>query len=362
MKRISKVALLTVIAFFCVFMIAGLNTEAATTTYKRNGKTYRYRSAYYNVYYNNRKVSSSKKLGVYINDNYMIPYSRVLCTAPNSPKMAKEWEKATKKLTLRFGETEVLFILNKKYCYVNGKKQSLNTAPLYVKIFGKNTIYLPCKALARFMGMGYSYSKSKRRIDLTYIAPAVDPTAVPNTVTNTGLQAATFKNMTTDQFIKTLAPVAQKDNKKSGVLASVTLAQAILESGWGKSTLAVNANNMFGMKISLSGNTWAGSAWDGVSQYTIKTKETYNHKIVTITAAFRKYPEVLKSIYDHSAYLVGAKNGSKLRYAGLAATTDPVKQVKIIKAGGYATGDTYVSQLTTLITRYGLNKYDIVKK
>lgn len=359
MKKNGKICFMTMIAFLFVFMLAGLKTEAATTTYRRNGKKYTYRNAYYNVYYNNKKVNTTKKLGVYINDNYMIPYSRTLCTAANGPKMQKTWVKASKKLTITFNGTQVVFYVNKKYCYVNGKRESLNTEPLYVTMYGTTMIYLPCKALARFMGMGYSYNKSTRRIDLTYIAAAKDPTKTTTTVSKTGLQATSFQAMSTSEFIKALAPVAQKDNKKSGVMASVTLAQAILESGWGKSTLAVKANNMFGMKISLSGNTWAGSAWDGISKYTIKTKETYNHKIVTITAAFRKYPEVLKSVNDHSAYLTGAKNGTKLRYTGLTATKDPIKQVKIIKAGGYATGDTYVSQLSTLISRYNLKQYDI---
>ena len=63
-----------------------------------------------------------------------------------------------------------------------------------------------------------------------------------------------------------------KDAEASGILASVTMAQAILESGYGSTDLAVNANNIFGMKCSLSGNTWK-SVWDGTSKYTKTTKE-----------------------------------------------------------------------------------------
>lgn len=79
--------------------------------------------------------------------------------------------------------------------------------------------------------------------------------------------------------------------KKSGILASLSLAQFILESRYGKSELAQNANNIFGMKCSLSRNTWSGSAWDGRSKYTKKTQEQNtdgSHE--TITADFRKYP------------------------------------------------------------------------
>ena len=121
--------------------------------------------------------------------------------------------------------------------------------------------------------------------------------------------------MNTQQFISTLGPLATKDMRTSGILASVTLAQAILESGWGTSELAVNANNFFGMKKSLSGNTWPNSTWDGKSVYKILTSEQKsNGEVYKIEAYFRKYADILDSIRDHSAYLAGAKNGGNLRY------------------------------------------------
>ena len=67
--------------------------------------------------------------------------------------------------------------------------------------------------------------------------------------------------MSTQEFINAVGPIAREDYRKTGVLASVTLAQAINESGWGKSGLTQNSNNMFGMKTSLSGNSWSGSVW-----------------------------------------------------------------------------------------------------
>ena len=100
------------------------------------------------------------------------------------------------------------------------------------------------------------------------------------------------------------------------------------------------------MKKSLSGNTWHGSSWDGKSVYTKKTQEDDGSgKLYTITADFRKYPCIEDSIADHSAYLLGAKNGSKLRYDGLKGCKDYKKAVQIIKDGGYATSTTYVSKL-----------------
>ena len=178
-------------------------------------------------------------------------------------------------------------------------------------------------------------------------------------VATSGLQASTFKSMTDAEIIKKVGPLFTADQKKSGILASVSLAQFILESGYGKSELAVNANNVFGMKKSLSGNSWSGSVWDGKSVYTKQTQEEYTPGVsTTITADFRKYACVEDSVADHSAYLNGAKNGSNLRYAGLKGCTDYKKAVQIIKDGGYATSSTYVEKLCSIIEKWKLTQYD----
>lgn len=175
-----------------------------------------------------------------------------------------------------------------------------------------------------------------------------------------GMQAREFQNLTEAQVIAKVGPLFTADQKKSGILASVSMAQFILESGYGKSELAQGANNCFGMKKSLSGNTWGGSTWDGVSVYTKKTQEqNADGSYVTITADFRRYGCVEDSIADHSAYLLGAKNESKLRYEGLKGCTDYKKAVQIIKDGGYATSLTYVEKLCSIIERWKLTQYDV---
>ena len=173
-------------------------------------------------------------------------------------------------------------------------------------------------------------------------------------------QAAVLANLSEDDAIKKVGALFTADMKKSGVLASVSLAQFILESGYGKSELAQNANNIFGMKCSLSGNTWSGSTWDGKSKYTKQTKEQHTDgSYETITADFRKYPCIEDSIADHSAYLLGAKDGNKLRYDGLKGCTDYKKAVQLIKDGGYATSLTYVENLCSIIERWNLTLYDV---
>ena len=145
---------------------------------------------------------------------------------------------------------------------------------------------------------------------------------------------------------------------KSGILNSLTTAQMILESGYCGTDLATEANNCFGMKCSLSGNTWK-SVWDGVSEYRKVTAEQDKAgNTYYIRADFRKYPCVEDSIRDHSLYLLGAKNGDKQRYAGLLQCKNIKEAAQCVKTGGYATDTQYVSKLVNIVQRFGLDKYD----
>lgn len=163
--------------------------------------------------------------------------------------------------------------------------------------------------------------------------------------------------MTEKEFVSYIGPLAAEDMKKTGILASITAAQSILESGYGSSELAQNANNLFGMKENLSGNNWA-SEWDGQ----IYTKATGEQKptgeYYTVIANFRKYKDWAESIKDHSDYLAGAKNGSALRYEGIVGEKDYTTAAKIIKGGGYATSIEYVSKLCNIIEKWNLTIYD----
>ena len=180
-----------------------------------------------------------------------------------------------------------------------------------------------------------------------------------DTPAKTGTHASVLKDLSEADAIKKVGSLFTADMKASGILASVSLAQFILESGYGKSELAQNANNLFGMKKSLSGNTWNGSVWDGKSVYTKKTQEQNpDGSYETIIADFRKYLCIEDSIADHSAYLLGAKNGNKLRYDGLKGCKDYKRAVQIIKDGGYATSLTYVKKLCSIIEKLNLTQYD----
>lgn len=182
-------------------------------------------------------------------------------------------------------------------------------------------------------------------------------------VRRNGMQATELKGLNAKELIEKIGPLFTADQKKSGVLASVSMAQFILESGWGKSGLTQKANNCFGMKKSLSGNTWPGSTWDGKSVVSMQTgEETEDGKEYTITAEFRKYACIEDSIADHSAYLTGAKDGDKLRYEGLKGCKKYKQAAQIIKDGGYATSTSYVKALCDIIKEYSLTDYEVKKK
>lgn len=153
--------------------------------------------------------------------------------------------------------------------------------------------------------------------------------------------------MTQEQkkFIETVGALAAADMQKTGVLASLTIAQAILESGWGKSGLTVKGNALFGIK--------AGSSWKG-KVYSAQTQECYDGAtFTTITALFRAYDSWAESVADHSALLTGLS-----RYKAVIGERDYKAACRAIKAAGYATDPNYADKLIQIIESYDLTAYD----
>lgn len=154
--------------------------------------------------------------------------------------------------------------------------------------------------------------------------------------------------MTTEQknFIKMVGAIASADMKKTGVLASLTVAQAILESEYGTSELATGGKALFGIKAT---KTWKGKV------YCKDTKECYDGlNLVTVkNAAFRAYDSWEESITDHSAFLKANK-----RYKVVIGETDYKKACEAIKAAGYATDPQYAAKLIKLIEDNKLTEYD----
>ncbi len=142
-------------------------------------------------------------------------------------------------------------------------------------------------------------------------------------------------------FIDEIAPGAIDGYREYGILPSLTIAQAILESNWGKSHIE---NNLFGMK--------AGQGWKGKVVYR-KTKEYTGGKWITVTAAFRAYDSFADSVKDHSRLLA-----SLSRYRAVLTAADYKEAAMRVWQGGYATDPNYPAKLVKIIEAYGLDKYD----
>lgn len=151
--------------------------------------------------------------------------------------------------------------------------------------------------------------------------------------------------MDKQEFIKTIAGFVQKYAKQYGILVhSSIIAQAILESGWGKSTLSSKYHNYFGLKC---GTKWAGKSVN------MTTQEEYQEGIhTTIKDNFRVYDSMEEGIKGYFEFI------QLPRYSNLRGITDPLKYLEIIKADGYATSSEYVQNNMKLIEQYNLTQYD----
>ena len=141
-----------------------------------------------------------------------------------------------------------------------------------------------------------------------------------------------------NNYIKQYAPLAVEQMKQHNVPASITLAQGLLESGAGLSTLSRKSNNHFGIKC--------GGGWRGRS---VRAKDDAPNE------CFRAYRKVEDSYEDHSLFLVGNQ-----RYASLfkLKKTDYKSWARGLKKAGYATDPSYANKLITIIETYDLYKYD----
>ena len=151
--------------------------------------------------------------------------------------------------------------------------------------------------------------------------------------------------MTDREFIAQIAPIVQKYAKEYGYwVASPIIAQACIESGYGRSTLAYKYHNYFGLKT--------GTGWTGPS-VNMKTNEEYTAGTLTsIRDNFRVYPNMdlgVKGYFDFIQYP---------RYSNLKTATSAKQYLEYIKADGYATSSTYVTTCIRVVNQYDLTQYD----
>lgn len=150
-------------------------------------------------------------------------------------------------------------------------------------------------------------------------------------------------------FIEAMAPVAQESYKEHGVLPSITLAQGIIESAWGKSGLTVQGNNLFGIKADIS---WTGPVIE------MNTQEFVNGQYITVVARWRVYDRWEDSILDHGKFL---KENIRYEQAGVFNAKNYKEQAEALLRAGYATDPNYSNKLCSMIESYSLDKYDNVQ-
>lgn len=143
------------------------------------------------------------------------------------------------------------------------------------------------------------------------------------------------------QFIDSIAPGAIETWKQYGVLPSVSIAQAIVESAWGS---AAPGNNLFGIKGNYNGQST-----------TLQTQEWNGSGYVTIYDQFRAYPSYAESVADHGRFLF-----ENSRYNNLLGDKNYTSVAWKLQNDGYATSPTYANTLISIIQYNGLNKYDAI--
>ena len=163
---------------------------------------------------------------------------------------------------------------------------------------------------------------------------------------------ALFSRATIDPaaFISQICGYATEVAAANDLYASVMMAQAILESGWGASTLTTTANNMFGIKGSYNGQY--------VTMDTYEDDGSGNYYL--ISAKFRKYPS-LKESFEDNAYVLRNTSFSSGNYyysGAWKSNTTSYTQATAWLQGRYATDTSYASKLNNLISTYNLTQYD----
>ena len=147
-------------------------------------------------------------------------------------------------------------------------------------------------------------------------------------------------------FLNTIGPVAQQVAQENGIYASVMIAQAALESGWGNSALSTQGHNLFGVK------------WNGTGNYvTMPTQEYYGGQWHTINAKFQSYNSYYDSLTGYAQLI--KNNFSNSTRANAATPQIAAANLKYGVYGSYATDPNYANSLDRMISDYGLTRYDV---
>ncbi len=163
-------------------------------------------------------------------------------------------------------------------------------------------------------------------------------------------RSATINKPTTashEAFIEAVSPTAVAIQNQEHVPASISIAQAALESDWGQSKLAADYNNLYGVK---------GSRF--TRNVDLPTKEFEDGKWKTIDQPFRWYDNWNDSMWGHASLLVNGTDDNAKRYSEVIDSDNYKDAAHALVDGGYATDPDYAEKVIDLIETYRLDKYD----
>ncbi len=174
--------------------------------------------------------------------------------------------------------------------------------------------------------------------------------ATADSSVDTGVGMLTPRGVGDQNFITYIGNSARKLAENNDLYASVMIAQAMIESGWGTSGLASAPNyNLFGIKGSYN-----GTAVNMATQEDDGTGSLYS-----ITSNFKKYPSYKESLEDYVSLLRGGVSGNPQMYAGTwKSNTSSYKDATAFLTGKYATDTTYADKLNNIIQNYNLTRFD----
>lgn len=233
--------------------------------------------------------------------------------------------------------SSVLGIFGKLGSVAKGAMSSMMSGEKYERVLDDNGEYLvkPTSIMDNI----------KNGIGNTFDGSGTKPSTTTSGSTSTSSSGGKKFTGTGKQFIELVAPLAIKQYHKHKILPSVIIAQAIWESGWGKSSIG---NNLFGVK--------AYSNWHGATQTVETTEWSEARGYYKTVATFKDYPTYEASIEDHSKTLLLS------HYRGIQTAKNYKDALYIIQKGGYSTSPEYATKLIQCIEQNKLYIYDAQAK
>ncbi|MDR0959072.1 MAG: glucosaminidase domain-containing protein [Propionibacteriaceae bacterium] len=160
-------------------------------------------------------------------------------------------------------------------------------------------------------------------------------------------QSMAMRSTSSSRYIQSLVPAAQQGQIEFGVPASVSLAQSILEAGWGGSDLSQYGQAYFGIKCTKTMSRYQSGCIN------LASDEFYDGAFVSQISGFRTYQSVTDAFLDHGLFL-----RENSRYAPAFKTTNADDFARAIANAGYATDPAYASKLISIMNSNGLKQYD----